>query len=683
MKLSVISGLYVSAEKPAVTAPDRALINDAFAPDPDFVLCRDNEGRPTAIYKDQVWDLNPYRLSAKKVNRLYFDTVFKSNGAEQISLIGEAKYILYCLIYFVGGGRIGKLSVGTVVNYWFAVRAAIIFCDRQREKPAVGSLTLRQLLTTPVYLAAFLEANRSNHMISRLVSSILRGLVLVGEERLGYCVVSSGDLKFDRGAYHQHPVIPTRVYLELINRFSVLLDQMHDGIEGFEKFICRFEDKYYGLQFANQSSAGIGGRACFRPEITDALNEHGLANVFRGEFLCEFKKNLSPALLKMQYVLKQVVHLYTGMRDQEVMRMPYECLAEEVYIKETIDDAGVTRDRMKSVSILSTTTKFTGFRKNESWFAPREVVRAVKIAQAICRGLAHLYKIPLDSNCPLFLNPSVLRNKGTQVGIGCLAASNIKLGALKDLVIKSSDLQELAQTDIKRDFYNESRFGIGQPWPLTSHQFRRSLAFYASNSGFVSLPSLKSQYKHMTLEMSRYYSNGFENLRTIFGYYDTNRKEFVLPASHVALEFQMGIPLAVANQLLSDVLFKDAPLFGGTGSYMEKQKARVENGELCIEDVRDETIDRVQSGSINYRATLLGGCTKVGRCDAFLLGDFTECLSCEGAIIKPELVDSAIESTISELAIYPDNTGEYQVTKIDLERLSTFKARLIGKVGGI
>jgi len=203
------------------------------------------------------------------------------------------------------------------------------------------------------------------------------------------------------------------------------------------------------------------------------------------------------------------------------------------------------------------------------------------------------------------------------------------------------------------------------------------LAFYASNSGFVSLPSLKSQYKHMTIEMSRYYRNGFQNLKTIFGYYDPKKKEFLLPNSHIALEFQMGMPMAVANQLLSDVLFRDAPLFGGTGSYMEKQKTRLESGEVCIEDVRAETVARVKNCEISYRPTLLGGCTKVGRCDSFLLGDYTECLSCEGAIIKSEKVNDAIRSATTELANYAEDSGEYQITKVDLERLLSFKTRLI------
>jgi hypothetical protein len=120
-------------------------------------------------------------------------------------------------------------------------------------------------------------------------------------------------------------------------------------------------------------------------------------------------------------------------------------------------------------------------------------------------------------------------------------------------------------------------------------------------------------------------------------------------------------------------------LFGGTGSYIEKQKARLKNGEVCIEDVRADTLIRVKNCEISYRPTFLGGCSKVGRCDYFLLGDFTECLICEGAIIQPEKVGHAIEAMTEELTLYSYGSGEYQVANGDLERLLSFKARFIDK----
>lgn len=284
LSLVSVSSLFVGVNKSTAFAPDVALQNGDSAPGPDFVLCRNKEGIPTAVYKENIWDFNPYRLSAKKLNKIYFDTVFDPIDVESRLLIDEAKYILYCLIYFVGGGRIGKLSASTIANYWFVVRAMLMFCERQKHKPAVGQLTLRQLLTTPVYLASFLSENKNNHMIVRLASSLLRALILVGEDRLGYRVVSAGDLKFNRGTYYQHPVIPTRIYLGLINSLSDLLEQMYGGVDRFESFIHNFDDQYYGLQLANQSSLGVGGKTCFRPTMTDALEHHGLDKVFAGEF---------------------------------------------------------------------------------------------------------------------------------------------------------------------------------------------------------------------------------------------------------------------------------------------------------------------------------------------------------------------------------------------------------------
>lgn len=681
MSLSYSSKIFAGADKSIAVDSDHFDHFHIGAPSADFVLCRNQDGEATAIYGQDSWDFNPYRLSAKKVAVLRFDNIFESAGSEQDALILELKYLVFCLIYHVGSGRVGKLSVSTVASYFLWLRRAVRYCYDQRERPLVGVLSMRQLLENPIYLADFVSKNKKSQTFNKMFSAALSHLVAVGDEFLGYRVVRASDLSFGVVEAMQHPVIPTRIYIELINFFGDFLDQIYLGIDHLESFISCFADEFYGRPQATQKTLGVGGKAYWRSTFDEALAAHNLKKVFSGEFSCALgRTNLSASLLAMQYVVKSVIHLYTGMRDQEVMRLQYDCLGSESTRTELMDAHGVVRDRARMVSVLSTTTKFEGYRKKESWLATGEVVRAVEVSQAICRGLAVLYGIDVSQGCPLFLNTAILLNKKAEIGVGNIYKAGWCLSALKSIVIQPSDLLELAQTDPNRDFYSESKFAAGQPWPLVSHQFRRSLAFYASNSGFVSLPSLKSQYKHMTLEMTRYYANNFENLKTIFGYYDSDKKDFVLPVSHIALEFQMGIPMSVANQLLADVLSEGTPLFGGTGSYMEKQKARVECGEVCVEDVRAETLARVQSGDISYRQTLLGGCTKVGRCDSFLLGDFTECLSCEGAIIKPEKVDEAISSAKAEMASYQEGSGEYQITKSDLDNLVRFKTRLIDAV---
>ncbi|QAY84166.1 integrase [Pseudomonas arsenicoxydans] len=536
---------------------------------------------------------------------------------------------------------------------------------------------MRQLLTTPAYLAAFVSRYNKNINFNKVFKGVLNNLAAIGEQRLGYKVVQTDDLSFGKRESMQHPVIPTRIYVEIINHFGSLLDQVCCGLDRFELFVSSFQDTFYGRSRHYQRHNGVGGKRYFRPSFEQALIDNNLTEAMAGEFFCSNRKQLARSLLLIQYMVKTIIHLYTGMRDQEVLRLRYECLSKETAVAETIDDEGQVRDCAKMINVLSTTTKFEGYRKQESWLAAEEVRKAVLVAQAICRGLVVIYKLDDTKECPLFLNPAILIHEGTEVGVGNVAKHSAALSSHSSMLIQADDLRELALSDPERDFYSEQKFGVGQPWPLSSHQFRRSLAFYASSSGFVSLPSLRSQFKHLTLQMTRYYANGFENLKTIFGYYDSDKKDFVLPASHVALEFQIGMPMSVATQLLADVLGDGTRLFGGTGSYMEKQKARVEKGEVCVEDVRAETINRVKSGELSYRPTLLGGCTKVGRCDSFLLGDFTECLSCDGAIIKPENVDEAIAFTRAEIASYEENSGEYQIAKDDLDKLIGFQIRLI------
>lgn len=299
------------------------------------------------------------------------------------------------------------------------------------------------------------------------------------------------------------------------------------------------------------------------------------------------------------------------------------------------------------------------------------------MGQAICRGLSKIYKTDVN-DMPLLLNPSIIVRKGDiEVGVTIWRVEAKPESLATSILIEQSDLAELAATDPGRDFSAENSFAVGMPWNLTSHQFRRSLAFYGSSSGFISLPSLKKQYKHMTLQMARYYANNFENLKTIFGYYDPEKKEFVLPQNHMAYEFQMGMPMSVAYDILTEVLGENIPLFGGVGSYINKQRQRLVSGEAHIADVRAETMKRVANGHLRYRPTLLGGCTKVGECDSYLLGDFTTCLSCEGSIIKPQKLDEAIQDAERELTVYEEGSGEYQITKGDWDRLIRYRHRLI------
>lgn len=220
-----IGSLFSSGQFPPASEPDKTpqLYGK---PTPDFALCRDKKGNATAVYGKSVWDFNPYRLSAKKLSRIFFDRVFDESGQEQQALIDEAKHLLYCLIYFAGGGRIGGLSAGTLLQYWAVLRLVMQFCYEQKKKPMVGVLSLQQLFTVPVYLAAFIGQISFG---KKFLAGILHGLARVGEERLGYASLNPANFDLKPPESKQHPVIPTRIYLNVINLTGDLLDQLYAG----------------------------------------------------------------------------------------------------------------------------------------------------------------------------------------------------------------------------------------------------------------------------------------------------------------------------------------------------------------------------------------------------------------------------------------------------------------------
>ncbi|PYB86038.1 integrase [Pseudomonas koreensis] len=654
-------------------------VDPTWRPAADFVICRDASGKTTAAYGWTRWDINPIRLKANTVAVIGFDTVFEEFVADQQPLIEEVRYLLFCLLFYVNSGHLGRISAGMLYQYFMTLRTAARFCYGMKDNPLVGVISLEDLFTNPAYLNAYkdwMDKTKVGGTRRKLTGALISHMVAIGEERLGYKLNGIFGLDFGRGEDpQQHPVIPTRIYLDVINSLGDWMDVLYIHKNPIERFLKCFEHEGYAYTINHQKVID-NDTVFFQPEFDQAVRYHKLKKVFTGDLSCEGRGVLSSAVLKIQWILKNVIHLYTGMRDQEVMRLPYRCLAQEEVVSATQDDEGKVRDKPMIVNVISSTTKFTGYRKSAAWLATDEVVRAVEIARAICRAISHLFGVNHD-DMPLFLNPAIINRADTKIGVSNWNEVSKPQFLLTRYIIQVNDLDELQVTDPSRDFASDARFHVGMPWRLTSHQFRRSLAFYGSSSGFISLPSLRKQFKHLSTQMTRYYANNFAKLKTIFGYYDEKLGDFVLPKNHVLFEYQTGVPMNIAYDLLSHAFGDEAPLFGGVGSYISNQRGKVATGDIHIVDLREETEKQAEDGKISYRPTFLGACTKTGKCETFLLGEITPCLSCKDGILEQDKLESAIADDEADLALYEPGSGEYQVIETELLSLKKFHQQFI------
>ena len=657
------SGVLLGLEG-TVTAPDVYDCAKGVKPSDHFVLCRDSNGKPTAVYGQNRWDFTPYSLECTKQSVRLFDGWTKERNDDVSSLIRESKWLVFIGIYLTDKAKTGRYTPSTINNYIALCRKLMAFCYSYRDNPLVGVLSIKKVLEQPVWLNAFILSDYSNKNNAKQVKSLLCYLYELGTEYTDHTIPKECIELIKRTKDKQHPVIPTRLYFQIMESVNSQIEYLLPYTDKLTSFISEFKDPFYGRRTMTQRfhlSERAGDN--IRSEFFEGISSHGVKPIFEGHYSAKDANQLTARLAEMQYNVAIAIHLYTGMRFQEVMRLPYDCIAKE-------EVPGVVAS---VVDVISTTTKFTGFKTEVSWLAPPDVLKAIRVARSIVDGLASVIGFS-PSKMPLFTSPACIKRKVVdgQVNVVRWTAEN-KPKWLEALIIQPRDLAELRETDPDRDWSNEVDFEVGRKWPLQTHQFRRSLAFYAANSGLISLPSLKRQFKHLSLAMTRYYTNNFEKMISVFGVYNTKTKKHELPSGHIINEFQAGMPVATARMLYEELLASDHKLFGRRGGYLERSKQKLsESGDAQVLEFRKQTEKMVKNGDISYKETLLGGCTKVGACETFMLGKFSACLTCDEGIISQDKVKTQISELRDELKEYEQGSGEYQITVQTLEEYEAF-----------
>lgn len=146
-------------------------------------------------------------------------------------------------------------------------------------------------------------------------------------------------------------------------------------------------------------------------------------------------------------------------------------------------------------------------------------------------------------------------------------------------------------------------------WTLGWHQLRRTGAVNMFASGLVSDASLQHQLKHATLLMTHYYAQGFSEIALD----ETTRTEIVKTMYEMAAKD-------------SAELFND----DFVSPHGQEHKDRL----LSTIDGNQQKALRTlaQKGTLPWRETPFGGCTKTGHCE---YGGFDSIIRCGGGDGRP------------------------------------------------
>lgn len=607
----------------------------------DFVISRDLDGNVLTRYKENVWNFEPYISDPSQHAIFDFEKSIVTNQIQNVK-----KLMLLLMIY--GNGKDGsQYSVGTLKHYFTSLfRPLALFAkqnmtsidkcleDQKNLMRYVGKeCTNRQRVSLLVALLAFLHNNdnnltKINYKYNAEIIQKLYKLRSVFVKKL-----------------NQTEIIPIRILSEsLFQRWEQIV-QIERNIKGLEVFFKNFMNSEYFASSRHRVDKSLTFKEAVKKyRLEDLFLKYNISD--RGNFL-NFISNI-------QGTCAHLIHAYTGMRRGEVLNLKNDC------IQEISNDSGVCY-------LVSTTSKLEGRSTTGKWVTSKETKRIVDLLNVLNKIIERSYS-KSNITLPLFISfLAVLRDKTSKK-----IKSRRKIASAESLPLDYSKLTITAEDKAQIEYIDYTgkmkEIIVGEVWNFKSHQYRRSLAIYAIQSGLVSLGALQKQFKHTFREMTLYYANGAS----------LARKMFDLPKEHIGNDFDKLKPEIDALVYIKDVLFSDEKLYGSHGKILEKNKLSSDyNLNLFLDQNRDSTIKKFKNGEMAYKETALGACVSLETCDSSLTRSFIACIECDSGILKKSKIENTIKQQKKFLNYLDKNSIEYRTELTELDTLEKMKDKLI------
>ena len=597
-----------------------------------FVLSRMKSGEILSVYSDNIWDLSPYL--PKCDCRLNFDS-WLENAREDDFLFcqirAEMKKISFALLYI----KSGKSIIKSIEQRHTVLRQFAAIAYR-------NGCTLTQLFGDASYIAKLndIYAGVSYHTALRIKAFLTDCFVIQQQYPLVIPAFSTyqpiqhlaklvAQLRLQSGKVGpQTKLIPSRIYMALIN---ILADQLNEFNQYAPALLQWFQRTQQDINFALMPVEFRRAKRAI--SFTNARDLLGLTELFENHQIRKHA-NLTRYMTLIQGMAKLWIHLFTGMRDNEVNQLSYDCY-------QTVQ----SNEHLVHVLMGYTSKLHGGGNKSTYWITFEDIQIGVRAAQSIGEIYALLnlhYDLSNPAEYPLFptLYSQKHRNKNNQniknetdfvshfSGAPTRTQANFNqyLGRISvslgdGLRIIESDLAELEAFDAFRNWRDEKDCQMGKYWNICTHQFRRSLAVYGARSGVIGLGALSVQYKHLTEAMTLYYRENSVFAPNILA--NDSQKEFIQE-----LQYQRLVDSYV--QFEEGVIHSSSRLLGGAGTYLQLQKDREQL--LTVFPNRNAAIKRMKKGEIAYKASLFGACTNPDACEKISFTAITSCLSCAHAV---------------------------------------------------
>ncbi len=468
-------------------------------------VCKDRDGQVTASFGQSVWNCMPFsrNKSANNLNFKEFDHTPK--------LQRELKLITYGWLFNKSLKNKKAVKFSTVYTRLSAIKRAYQFLFKSNHY-SLGALSQSNVwVEFENYLIA---RDCTQSALEQTFISINTATDLASWHRLELGLPSiKSNLKsksLSLKEVQQTLVIPERLCDAIYGKAIELVEGAYPHRKLIADTEKSLQDNYNAAKRELDVKIKLG--AVFAFMNTDgSIDGHKYASTIVDNKPQEQRKILSTLANKLpsiklthgdhfqRYLSNLITASYiicggfSGMRDSELDKLSPGC-----YYKDTFE--GRDYHMLQSHS-------FKLGEKRETWVTAASSKTAIELMTVLTENWRKDVNYPNEKYAnTLWVNqykrsipPVLINNWSERLKRFCRQF---------DFSVTEADYQECLMSNPRSLVRVKEDVVPGQAWPLTPHQFRRTLAFYCIKNRFGTLVALKQQFKHLYLSMTEWYTNG-------------------------------------------------------------------------------------------------------------------------------------------------------------------------------
>lgn len=471
----------------------------------DIVICKDKNGNVTATFGQSLWSCHPFSRNKTK------KTLDFSNFDSAPELQRELKVFTSGWLYSANQRTKKALRFLSIYSQLSSIKKIYTFLMQQNQKSlaALSSASFRSKLDNYLQQQGYAQQTLSRAFIS------INGAIYYEDWHnipLGVKPIQSKKeaLRLSDKGKQQFLVIPERLCHAIYGKAIALIEEAlpHAGLladtEG------ALQDNYNEGKKALDRNVQLGYNYAF-------LNDDGSINT-RKYASCvprfqphERKKIILPLKDKLpgiplnnanefrRYIGQLITASYivcggfSGMRDSELDKLTANSYYEDSLI-------GRVHHMLQSHT-------FKLGEKRETWVTAAISKSAIDLMTVLTNRWRNETVYPNEKYADsLWINqgarsvkPRTITNWNQRLKRFCR-----QFGFL----VTEDDYKECIVSNPHSPDRVKTLVIIGKPWPMSTHQFRRTLAFYCVKNRLGTLVALKQQFKHLYLSMTEWYTNG-------------------------------------------------------------------------------------------------------------------------------------------------------------------------------